>query len=406
MLLNILRWLQGYVWFKIQGKFPERFINIVTKSGLSIWNTGRVNGELCACMYVRDYVNIRPLAKKSRVKLKITKRVGSPFFIRRYKNRVGVLIGAVVFILVIFVMSNFVWTIKITGLQTISEAKVRQVLYDNGLYIGAYIPSKSFKTIERDTMLALDDIGWMSINVIDSHASVEIKEKAKSPKVSDYHQPANVKAKHDGLILKINVAEGEALFNSGSAVVKDQLLVSSVVEDMLGGVTLVRANAEVIAQTNRKITFALDKNRPIFVYGEPKNRYTFDVLGVKIPLSFSFADDKENLIRYKTESLTLFDTVLPLSLKTQSLYKKTERTSSLSEKEAKDTLYYYSSLYEAFVLSDCQVKDKQFEYSHTDTQFLLTVSYTCVEDIAYQQEINVDNADTERVTPVKDENLP
>lgn len=403
MLLNILRWLKGYVCFKITGKFPERFINIVTKSGLTIWNTGRRNGELYACMYVRDYKAIRPLAKKSRVRLKVTKRVGSPFFVSKYKNRVGVLIGAFVFVLVIFLMSNFVWTIEITGLQTISEARLRQVLSDNGLYIGAYIPSKSFKIIGRDTMLELDDIGWMSINVIDSHASVEIKEKAQSPKVDNYHQPANVKAERDGLILRINVAEGEAFFDSGSAVVKDQLLVSCVVEDMLGGVTLVRANAEVIAQTHRDMIFTVDKTQPRFFYDEPKNRYTFDLLGVRIPVSFSFADEKENLVRYKTESVLLFDTVLPLSVKTQSLYKRSQITDTITENEAKEILLSYSSLYEAFELSDCLVTDRAYDFSESDSQFILTTSFTCEEDIAYQQDINIENADTERMISIKED---
>ena len=403
-MLEIFRWLQGYVCFKIYGKFPERFINIVTKSGIAIWDTKRFDGNLCACMYVRDYLKIRTLAKKSRVRLEITEKRGSPFFVRKYKNRVGVLFGIAVFALVIFVMSNFVWTIEITGLQTISEAQLRQVLCDNGLYIGTYIPSKSFKTITRDTMLKLDDIGWMSINVIDSHASVEIKEKAKSPKVDNYRQPANVKAKRDGLILKINVHEGESVFGSGSAVVKDQMLVSSVVEDKLGGVTLVRANAEVIAQTHREMIFTVDKNETRFTFDEPKSRYEFNLLGLKIPLSFSFADDSEHLLCYKTESLCLFDTVLPLSLNTQSLYKRTPIKSKILKSEAEKILNNYASMYEAFELSECLVTDRKTELSENTTQYILKVNYTCEEDIAYQQDINVDNADTERHDAMVEEN--
>lgn len=403
-MLEIFRWLQGYVCFEILGKFPERFINIVTKSGVSIWGTKRCNTQLCACMYVRDYLKIRTFSKKSGVRLKITEKRGSPFFVRKYKNRVGVLFGIVVFALVVFVMSNFVWTIEITGLQTISEAQLIRVLSDNGLYIGTYIPSKSFKTITRDTMLDLDDIGWMSINVIDSHASVEIKEKAKSPKVDNYRQPANVKAERDGLILKINVHEGETVFGSGSAVVKDQMLVSCVVEDKLGGVTLVRANAEVIAQTHREKVFTVSKNETRFSCEEPKNRYKFNLLGLKIPLSFSFADDTEHLICYKTESLCLFDTVLPLSLHTQSLYKRTPIKSKISKSEAEKILNNYASLYEAFELSECLVTDKKEQFSESDTHYILKVNYTCEEDIGYQQDINVDNADTQRRDAVVEEN--
>lgn len=403
-MLEIFRWLKGYVCFKIYGKFPERFINIATKYGIAIWNTKRIDGYLCTCMYVRDYLEIRNLAKKSQVRLKIISKAGFPFFVRKYKNRVGVLFGIAVFVLVVFVMSNFVWTINITGLQTISEAQLRQVLSDNGLYIGTYIPSKSFKTITRDTMLQIDDIGWMSINVIDSHASVEVKEKAKSPKVDNYHQPANVKAERDGLILKINVHEGESVFSSGSAVVKDQMLVSSVVEDKLGGVTLVRANAEVVAQTHREMIFTVDKNETRFAFDEPKSRYKFNLLGLKVPLSFNFADDSEHLLCYKTESLCMFDTVLPLSVEIQSLYKRTPLESTIIKSQAEKILNNYASLYEAFELSECLVTERKTQFSENTTQYILKVNYTCEEDIAYQQEINVDNADTQRYDAVIAEN--
>ena len=73
-MLEIFRWLQGYVCFTIYGKFPERFINIVTKYGIAIWDTKRIDGNLCACMYVRDYLRIRTLAKKSKVRLEITEK--------------------------------------------------------------------------------------------------------------------------------------------------------------------------------------------------------------------------------------------------------------------------------------------------------------------------------------------
>ena len=403
MLLNILRWLKGYVCFVINGRFPERFINVVTKSGLSIWNTKRSDGELYACMYVRDYKNIRPLARKSRVTLKTHKRIGFPFFVKKYKSRVGVLLGIAVFIAIASFLSNFVWTIEVTGLQTISEAEVLQVLGDNGLKVGTYKPSSSFKIIGRDTMLQLDDIGWMSINVLGSHASVEIKEKAKSPQVDNYHQPANVKAERDGLILRINVSEGESFFNAGSAVVKDQMIVSSVIEDELGGVTLVRANAEVIAQTKREQTFEIAKNQPRYSYSEPIKRYEFNVLGINFPLSLSFADDKDCLICYQNTAVSLFDTTLPLQNETQFLYKRQLLSDKLSESTAQSVLMSRASLYEAFELSECVVTDRVCEFSQTDTHYVLKVSYTCEEDIAYQQDINVDNADTERIEALQKE---
>ncbi|MBQ8859814.1 MAG: sporulation protein YqfD [Ruminococcus sp.] len=402
-MLYIFRWLQGFVRFKVIGKFPERFINIVTRSNFTIWDTNTEQGTLGACMYVRDYKCIRLFARKSRVRLKVVKKSGFPFFLKKYKPRIGVLIGVLVFSLIVFFMSEFVWTIDIVGLETISKAKVLSVLEDNGLYVGMYKRNASFKTIERDTMLDLDDIGWMSVNVINSHASVEIKEKAKSPKVDDYKTPANVKAKRDGLIISMKTSEGKSYFESGSAVVKDQLLVSAVVEDQLGGVKLVRANSEIIAETSRTKTFSVIKNNKVIEFSEPVARKELQVFSLKLPFSFNFADESNSIINYKTESVVFFDTVLPLSVTTKSIYETENCKKHYSEKDAKLRLEKQCSLYEAFELSKCKIKDRKFDFFETDTHYCLTVLYSCEEDIAYQQEINIDNADLTQIEVKKDE---
>lgn len=402
-MLNIFRWLLGFVRFTVVGKFPERFINIVTKSGLSIWDTENKNGVLNASMFVRDYKNIRLYAKKSRVRLKIQKKSGLPFFIKKYKARVGVLIGLFIFVLIAMFMSNFVWTIDIVGLQTVSEARLVSSLKENGLFIGTYKPSASFKTIARDTMLDIPDIGWMSINVVNSHASVELKEKAKSPKVADYHQPANVKAERDGLIVSINTSQGESYFESGSAVVKDQLLVSAVVEDMLGGVTLVRADAEVVAQTKREKTFSVTKFQQTLSFCEPVYRKELNIFSLSIPYSFAFADENDSLISYKTENSELFDTTLPLSVTTKTIYKTEEFKTTFTQEEAQETLLKYCALFESFELSDCIIKDREYKFYETDTEYLLDVEFICEEDIAYQQDINIDNAEILDLKPTEAE---
>ncbi len=402
-MLNIFRWLLGFVRFTVVGKFPERFINIVTKSGLSIWDTENKNGVLNASMFVRDYKNIRLYAKKSRVRLKIQKKSGLPFFIKKYKARVGVLIGLFIFVLIAMFMSNFVWTIDIVGLQTVSEAQLVSSLKENGLFIGTYKPSASFKTIARDTMLDIPDIGWMSINVVNSHASVELKEKAKSPKVADYHQPANVKAERDGLIVSINTSQGESYFESGSAVVKDQLLVSAVVEDMLGGVTLVRADAEVVAQTKREKTFSVTKFQQTLSFCEPVYRKELNIFSLSIPYSFAFADENDSLISYKTENSELFDTTLPLSVTTKTIYKAEEFKTTFTQEEAQETLLKYCALFESFELSDCIIKDREYKFYETDTEYLLDVEFICEEDIAYQQDINIDNAEMLDLKPTEAE---
>lgn len=399
-MLDFFRWLQGFVRFYIIGNSPERFINIVTKNRISIWNTERVDGKMFACMFAKDYINIRGLAKKSRVRLKVKSRHGLPFFIRAHKDRVGILIGVAVFALVIYVMSCFVWTIDVVGLETISYTQVMQALKDNGLYVGAFKPACSFTNISRNTMLEIEDIGWMSLNTLGSHCSVEIKEKAKSPKVDDFSTPANVKAKRDGQIISINTANGEACFGVGSAVVKDQLLVNCVIEDQLGRVKLVRADAQVIAKTTRQKVFRIEKESTATQLSFLDEAKTARLIFLNIPYDFSFAGKSNSAVRKTTKCVELFDTQLPLSVTTQRIYSKDEKDIILNTKNAKRILEQKAIIYEAFCLSECVVNDKHYEFTETDNEYVLSVTYDCEEDIAYQQEIDINDVTIKDEIPI------
>ena len=72
MLLKIIRFLRGSVDFTASGKFPERFMNITAKNGVNLWNPVPKKNAISASMYLSDYKKIRILARKSRVKTRIT----------------------------------------------------------------------------------------------------------------------------------------------------------------------------------------------------------------------------------------------------------------------------------------------------------------------------------------------
>ena len=401
-MLEIFRWLKGFVEFQIIGKFPERFINVVTSNGVSIWNTAKCDDTLCARMYIKDYKRVRYYARKSMVKLRIKSKHGFPFFVKRYKSRVGVLVGIAVFIIVVLFMSNFVWTIEVVGLNTVSEARVLESLKENGLYVGTYKPSTSFTAIARKTMLDIEDIGWMAVNVLDSHARVEVKEKAKKPKVPDYKQPANVKAKRDGLILSINTAEGDAYFGSGSAVVKDQLLVSCVIEDQLGGVKFVRADAQIIARTLRDEQFSVPKKLDTVLFSNVKSGKSFSLFSVDIPIKYTFASAENCAVRRHSNKLKLFDSVLPLSLETENYYKLAEKKIKLNKEKALSILKNKSALYECFELSDCKILSREYDFKDSKDRYVMNVVFECEEDIAYQQNIDVDRLEIEDELPKKE----
>lgn len=391
MLLNFLRYFRGYVLFSVSGRYPERFINITARNGVRLWNVKRQNEGFTACMYRADYRRIRPLARGAGVVLRIKGKRGIPDLMFRYRDRVGAAVGVCAFLLTVFVMSQFIWCIDITGLDTISRSEMISLMREEGLYVGAFKPSLDYNGIARAMMLDKHEIGWMAVNVTGSYASVEIKEESPAPDVADVTTPCNIKASSDGLILRIEAAEGEAAVTEGSGVIEGQLLVSGVRGSEETGYRLVHADARVIAQTQRQAAFSTSSVvaslRPT---GETAERKTASVFGLRIPYRFDGVSTPYAVSRTVTLSPSPLDITLPIGTVTESVSALEKKEQTLDDKTAEAFLKRQSDLYEVFSLSDCTVKHRDQRLVKDGGHYTLTVSYTCEEDIACPEPIGTD----------------
>ena len=89
MLLWLFRSIKGYVRICLKDGSPERFLNLCSARGFKIWNiVCRDKGEYEAYMTVADVRRVKPLVRKSGVRLRITGRFGFPFFIFRQETLV------------------------------------------------------------------------------------------------------------------------------------------------------------------------------------------------------------------------------------------------------------------------------------------------------------------------------
>ena len=109
MILKLLRYILGYVLVEINGFAPERLINLLIKDEIVIWDVIQTEKGY------RFYIGIKPYLQKTNIKLNIVKRVGMPYIFRRNKKRAAFLIGVIFFVLIIYILSLFVWEVKVTG---------------------------------------------------------------------------------------------------------------------------------------------------------------------------------------------------------------------------------------------------------------------------------------------------
>ena len=88
-MIKFIRWIRGYVLFEIKGKFPERFINLCVRRGISLFNPMPKGGAIVASMLLCDYKHIKVIARKCGVTLRIKERFGLPFLCARYTPATG-----------------------------------------------------------------------------------------------------------------------------------------------------------------------------------------------------------------------------------------------------------------------------------------------------------------------------
>ena len=390
MLLEIIRFFRGNVDFTASGKFPERFINITAKNGVNIWNPVPAKNAISASMYLSDYKKIRTLAKKSRVKTKITAKHGMPFIVNRYKARTGLFAGAVFGIILCIFLSNFIWSVKISGTEEISNTYLESLLSDNGISVGVWKNNLDVDQIERNIQRKCGDVRWMSINITGSLVTVEVKETYKKPKLDTSKNPCNVKAVKDGVITRIQAYNGKPVVTKGSGVVNGQILVSGLDETKQGDMRYLRANAKIYADITEQQTLSIPKKVTYSYAGENYvDRKNFRFLWLDFPCNLAFESYENSVSTVHGENLFINDVVLPVGFKIQTDRELVTEDYTISKSSAQEIVKTDCILYEIFAKSESTVVSRNISVKENKSGYNFTADYIFNENIACQVDFDV-----------------
>ena len=247
MLVNILRFVRGTVTFEVRGDFAERFLNLLGRNGIPVFYTQWSDGGFVAQTTVKSYFRIRPYVRRTHVRVRVVKRQGLPFLMRRYSKRMGLIVGIALFILCINLSGGFVWEIQLNGNHLVPDDDILQTLEEGGLVRGSWKKSLNVNDLAMRLREAYPQIIWSAVNLVGSVAEVEISEQAEveQPESTD---PCNVVASRAGQIVRMEVYDGQAVLQKGDAVQKGQLVVSGVVKSTKGITILRHASAQVLVE--------------------------------------------------------------------------------------------------------------------------------------------------------------
>ena len=385
MIISIIRYILGYINFRAFGGFSDRFLNICTRDGIPLWNIKNVKGNISASTTINGYLSIRNAVRKSGMKVMVTERKGLIFFLKRNKIRAGLLVGAIIFAGIFFILSQFVWSVSLVGNIDLQEDYLFSAFQKYGVKVGATISSIDDSDIAERVVSEVPELSWAAINRKGNVVVIEVREKTPAPEKYDNSVPTNLIADENGLILSVDVLSGNEEIKPGSAVTKGDLLISGVITFADGREKLVHGDGFVKALVTRKEKF---KGNDFSVHNltEEKTRKKLFFFGIEIPLSVSVGDGFYCKHKSFIESEKI---LLPLGIITEYSAEFSEDKIPLNN-EINDMLalwnnaFYVKELLDFSIVKTSSITRKE---TQSGTEFIFIAD--CEQQIGTLQEIYV-----------------
>jgi similar to stage IV sporulation protein len=386
-----IEFLYGRVTVKVSGKGIERFLNVLIRNGIHIWNVKRHGAETITFrMRLRDAMNIRHYARKSECSITFLRRSGIPFLVKRLLKNSGFLLGAGVFLFIILFLSNVIWGIDIKGAKPATEYKIRKELDKMGVKIGkVQFFVKNVEGIQRQLTNNIGDLTWVGVELNGTTYHLQVVEK-NEPKKPEQLSPQNLVAKKKATIVNMFVETGQPVVERNDHVEPGQILVSGVYGQE-GNTEIVAATGKVWGETWYRSTVKLPLITTFKVYnGKEKQKQSLLVGSWEIPF---WGFGKPEFEKYETEmdvrKIHLLKWDLPISYVHKTLREREEFTREYTNEEAeKEALNLAKKQIKSQLDEDAIIKDEKILHKSTKNgKVILDIHFKIIENIAVGQPI-------------------
>ena len=239
----------------VTGEETLRFVNLCRNNGIELRHLVRRENAIQMEIDAENFKKLRPLVRKTHVKIHILNRHGPAFFFYRHKRRWWFLLGMTVFAGMIYILSLFVWQIDIDGNRKYTDALILQALAQMDVKTGCRKSEIDLPEIEEELRIMYNEITWVSASIAGTKLQIELREgdlkisessgggqtgnvkrvenRENNPKTqngeSENDLPANLVTAEDALITNLVVRRGTAAVRYGDEVKKGDVLIEGKV---------------------------------------------------------------------------------------------------------------------------------------------------------------------------------
>lgn len=228
LTLRLTNYLYGTVRVRISGAIPERFINLCLARGIFLWGITKQDDAVFASLRLRDFFRVRPLVRRSQSRIEVLGHAGFPFAFKRVMRRKMLVAGAVLFFVLLNLLTARVWFVDVSGHKTVAGERIMAIAAAHGLRPGSVKAGLDLAAVEKEMLLAVPELAWVGVSVAGTRAVIEVVEKTL-PRAED-KSPAHIVAAKDGVITEVIVIAGQAAVKKGDTVKRGDLLIKGFVD--------------------------------------------------------------------------------------------------------------------------------------------------------------------------------
>ena len=229
MLDIIIKYIEGFYRVRVTGININRFINLCKSRNIIIWNLKRNENELIFFIGQKDYEKLTSPAEKTSSEVKLLKEYGLKSFLKKNRKRIPFLTGIILFAVIIYVQSLFIWNISISGEEDYTSDEILSHVSKNYVSIGTLKSEIDCEELEKSLRADFNDIAWISCSIEGTKLSIEITETLNVFTDTSMNVPCNIVSLKDCTISEMVTSSGVPVVTVGTDVKKGDILISGAV---------------------------------------------------------------------------------------------------------------------------------------------------------------------------------
>ena len=407
-MIQIIRYIKGYLAIRVFGFSPERFMNLCSHHNIFLWDVENHGDYYAMKISLKGFYRLRGITRKTGTRVVITRRYGLPFLSTRLWRRRIFLLGLLGSLAFWVWMSRFIWAVEVEGNYFVTTDVFEDFLLHNGIEVGMKKDSVEIEKLEKAIRTQFDIVTWTSAQIDGTRLLIRVKENdlimTENKEMGALPgEGMDLVAGKEGEIVSIVTRSGVPKVTAGATVAKGDVLVEGGVPILNEDGTVRRydyciADADIMLRCLYNMKEELAKKHEEKYYSGREKEYPFILFGTKkieMPKwgkdyeTYDVVEEKKQLKLFENYYLPVYfgkDIVREYTLE-EKVYTR-EEVKALFEEKIQN---FIESLQEKGV----QIIEKNVTISKTSAVWKMNVDFLAVEKTGVAQKTKLTQIQTE-----------